>query len=251
MIKFNKEDIFVVSGGSSGFGKAICMKLNSLGATVIAIARNEEKLNQVKLESEFPDNIFTVSKDLSDLDSIPLLIKDMVKNFGKLKGFVHSAGIIDIMPLKGIRIHKIKEMFDVNFFAGLALAKGFSDRRVARENAALVFLSSAVSICGQPGMIQYTSTKGAINSMVKSMALELSKTGIRANSVLPAHIKTEMADLYDEVYSKEYKQELETMYPLGPGEPEDVANLVIFLLSDASRWITGQNIIIDGGRTLI
>ncbi|MCP4350617.1 MAG: SDR family oxidoreductase [Desulfobacterales bacterium] len=252
MIKFNKQDIFIVSGGSSGLGKGICLKINSLGATVIAIARNEEKLNKVKQESEFPENTFAAPKDLSaNLDSVPVFIKELAKKFGKIKGVVHSAGLLDIMPLKGIQIQKAKKVMDINFFAGLALAKGLADRRVYAGNPSIVFLSSIAAICGQPGMIQYASSKGAINAMVKSMALELSKSGIRINSVMPGYVKTRLSEESYHLYSEEYKKELETMYPFGLGEPEDVANIVVFLLSDASRWITGQNIIIDGGRTLI
>ncbi|MCP4109597.1 MAG: SDR family oxidoreductase [Desulfobacteraceae bacterium] len=252
MIKFNQEDIIVVTGGSSGLGREICLRVNSLGATVIAVARNEERLNQAKEESDFPDNFVVVSKDLSvDFDSIPKFVKELAKKFGKLKGLVHAAGVLGLMPLRGIRIQKTKAFFDINYFAGLALAKGFADRRTCSENASIVYISSIAAVTGHLGQIEYGSSKGAVNSLVRTLAIEVAKQNTRVNSVMPAHVVTEMTESFDDIYSEEYKHELKTMYPLGLGKPEDVANLVVFLLSDVSKWITGQNIIIDGGRTLI
>ena len=100
-------------------------------------------------------------------------------------------------------------------------------------------------------MISYSASKGAINSLVKTLAVEVSNRNIRVNSILPGHVETNMTLQNKDANSKEYLNELETMYPLGLGEPEDIANIVTFLLSDKSRWITGQNIVVDGGRTLL
>ncbi len=144
-----------------------------------------------------------------------------------------------------------KKLFDINYFAGLALAKGFADRRVISGNSSIVYISSIAAVNGDMGQLEYGSSKGAVNSMVKVLALELAKQNIRVNSVMPGFIETEMTGQFGDIYSEKFKTELKEMYPLGPGKPEDVANIIVFLLSDASRWVTGQNIIIDGGRTLI
>ena len=132
------------------------------------------------------------------------------------------------------------------------LCKGFSDKRNnIGESSSIVLLSSIASLLGYKGLISYSTSKGAINSLVKSLAVELSQNKVRVNSVSPGHINTELFNQNKELYNKEFLEELETKYPFGLGEPEDIANIVTFLLSDKSRWITGQNIVVDGGRTLL
>ncbi|MDD2886293.1 MAG: SDR family NAD(P)-dependent oxidoreductase [Aliarcobacter sp.] len=252
MIKFNGENI-LVTGASDGLGKAICLLLNSLGANVIGIARSESKLNQLKEEVQFKDKFQYELKDLSiDLDEIPNFVSNISKKYGKLLGLVHSAGGIEILPLKAITENKLNQIHDLNFKAGVMLCKGFSDKRNnIGNNSSIVLLSSIASLLGYKGLLSYSTSKGAVNSLVKSLAVELSQNKIRVNAVSPGHINTELFNQNKEFYSKEFLEELETKYPFGLGEPIYVANLVSFLLSNSSKWITGQNIVIDGGRTLL
>lgn len=252
MIQFNNNDNILVTGASDGIGKAICLLLNSLGANVIGVARNEEKLKCLNNEILIKNRFDYIVKDLSiDIDKIPVFISDVVKQYGKLKGIVHSAGTIEIMPLKAITEKNIDRIHNINFKASVMLAKGFSNKRNnIGDNTSIVFLSSIASLLGYKGLISYSTSKGAINSLVKALAMELSSNKIRVNAVSPGHINTELFNQNKDVYSEEFLNELETMYPFGLGKPEDVGNLVSFLLSDKAKWITGQNIVIDGGRTL-
>lgn len=252
MIKFNGENI-LVTGASDGIGKAICLLLNSLGANVIGIARNKLKLEQLKKEIEFKEKFHYELKDLSlNIDEIPNFISMISKKYGKLLGLVHSAGTIELLPLKAITEDKLNQIHNLNFKAGVMLSKGFSDKRNnIGENSSIVLLSSIASLLGYKGLLSYSTSKGAVNSLVKSLAVELSQNKIRVNAVSPGHINTELFNQNKEFYSKEFLEELETKYPFGLGEPLYVANLVVFLLSNTSKWITGQNIVIDGGRTLL
>ena len=252
MVKFSSENI-LVTGASDGIGKAICLLLNSLGANVIGISRNKSKLEQIKEEVEFKDNFHYELEDLSvNLDEIPSKIFKISKKYGKLLGLVHSAGAIEILPLKAVTEEKLNQIHNINFKAGVMLCKGFSDRRNnIGENSSIVLLSSIASLLGYKGLLSYSTSKGAINSLVKSLAIELSLNKIRVNAVSPGHINTELFNQNKEFYSKDFLDELETKYPFGLGESAYVANLVAFLISDSSKWITGQNIVIDGGRTLL
>ena len=252
MIKFNGENI-LVTGASDGLGKAICLLLNSLGANVIGIARNESKLEQLKKEIEFKEKFHYELEDLSlNIDEIPNVVSMISKKYGKLLGLVHSAGMIEILPLKAITEEKLNQIHNLNFKSAVMLCKGFSDKRNnIGESSSIVLLSSIASLLGYKGLISYSTSKGAISSLVKSLAVELSQNKVRVNSVSPGHINTELFNQNKELYNKEFLEELETKYPFGLGEPEDIANIVTFLLSDKSRWITGQNIVVDGGRTLL
>ena len=155
-------------------------------------------------------------------------------------------------PLKGLTEDKSKALFDLNYFSGLMLGKGFADRRVRQEtDSAIVYISSILALIGNVGILNYAASKGAINSMVKSMALELAPLRVRVNCVSPGYVETEMTKKIAHLYSDEFKEELEKMYPLGLGKLEDVANAVSFLLSKQAQWMTGQNLIVDGGRSII
>ncbi|MCT7574647.1 SDR family oxidoreductase [Aliarcobacter butzleri] len=251
MIKFNGENI-LVTGASDGLGKAICILLNSLGANVIGIARSEDKLKLLKEEMTYKEKFSYVIRDLSvDIDELPNLVSKIAKEYGKLSGLVYAAGKLELLPIKALDSNSIDTLYNVNFKSLLMTTKGFTDKRNSLENSSIVYISSISSILGIKGMISYSASKGAINSLVKTLAVEVSNRKIRVNSILPGHVETNMTLQNKDANSKEYLNELETMYPLGLGEPEDIANIVIFLLSNKSRWITGQNIVIDGGRTLL
>ncbi|MDN5088808.1 SDR family NAD(P)-dependent oxidoreductase [Aliarcobacter butzleri] len=251
MIKFNGENI-LVTGASDGLGKAICLLLNSLGANVIGIARSEDKLKSLKAEMEYKEKFSYIIRDLSiDIDELPSLVSKIAKEYGKLTGLVYAAGKLELLPIKGLDSDSIDNLYNVNFKSLLMTTKGFTDKRNSLENSSIVYISSISSILGIKGMISYSASKGAINSLVKTLAVEVSNRNIRVNSILPGHVETNMTLQNKDANSKEYLNELETMYPLGLGEPEDIANIVTFLLSNKSRWITGQNIVVDGGRTLL
>ena len=249
---YTQKDIFLVTGATSGIGKGVVLSLLSQGAKVIAIGRDSKKLASLKSEAINKNNLILEEKDLSNCDGLDKWILNIAKKYGKVKGLVLSAGIQQITPISSpLSVEKSKELFEINYFSNIQLAKGFCDRRAnIGKGSSVVFLSSIASIKGNMGIIGYAASKGAINSAVKSLALEVAKLGIRVNAVLPGFVKTEMILRWKEVYNKKYMEKMNNEYPLGIGKVEDVTGPILFLLSDESKWITGSEIIVDGGASL-
>jgi len=249
---YTQKDIFLVTGATSGIGKGVVLSLLSQGAKVIAIGRDSKKLASLKSEAINKNNLILEEKDLSNCDGLDKWILNIVKKYGKVKGLVLSAGIQQITPISSpLSVEKSKELFEINYFSNIQLAKGFCDRRAnIGKGSSVVFLSSIASIKGNMGIVGYAASKGAINSAVKSLALEVAKLGIRVNAVLPGFVKTEMILRWKEVYNKKYMEKMNNEYPLGIGKVEDITGPILFLLSDESQWITGSEIIVDGGASL-
>ena len=251
MIKFNGENI-LVTGASDGIGKATCILLNELGANVIGIARSEEKLVQIKEEVVDKNRFHYICRDLSiGLDELPKMVMSIAKNFGKLDGLVCCAGKVDIIPLKGVTSKNINNVFDLNFKSLLLITKGFADKRVSFDGASIVYISSINSLIGSKGIVGYASSKGAINSLVKALALETSNRKIKINGVLPSYIATDVMLGSQDLYNENFIDDTKSLHPLGSGETQDVATLILLLLSSASRLITGQSIAIDGVRSFL
>ncbi|WP_193221009.1 SDR family NAD(P)-dependent oxidoreductase [Aliarcobacter butzleri] len=252
MITFSEDNIFLVTGASSGLGKATSLELNKLGAKVIAVGRNTETLNEVKNISSFPNNIYLEEFDFNHTEKISIFLKDIIKKYGKINGIAHFAGIGKLYPLRATSLEILKEIFELNFFSSYEIVRVMNDKRFKNpDEFSIVLTSSISSIRSFEGLSAYGMSKGAVNSIVVSSALELAKNNVRINSILPGHIETNMTNDLAELQSEEYKREIIESYPLGEGSPEDVAKLTTFLLSNSSKWITGQNIVVDGGRTLL
>ena len=249
---YTSEDIFLITGATSGIGKGVALELNKLGATIIAVGRNLDKLNTLKNKVKDIENLILEEKDLSKSEGLDKWILSLSKKYGKLKGLVLSAGIQQIIPLSSVlSVEKSKELFEINYFSNMQLTKGFCDRRAnIGKGSSIVFLSSIASIRGNSGIVGYAASKGAINSAVKSLAIEVARLGIRVNAVLPGFVMTEMIESWKEIYTKEYIEDMNKSYPLGIGEVRDVVDPILFLLSDKAKWITGSKIIVDGGGSL-
>lgn len=252
MIQFDQEAVFVVTGASSGIGNDIALKLNALGATVIAIGRNESRLASLKVSAACPEQMHIVEKDVStNLESHTEFMQTLSSTYGKLSGLVLAAGMANIEPIKSVNLQNAREVFELNYFASLALARGFSHNMVKSASSSIVFVSSIAPLIGSVGRAIYASSKGAIDALVKSMALEFSRYGIRVNGIAPGHLDTNLTKQDEAKYSAQYIEELNKMYPLGRGKAQDISPMAVFLLSESSRWVTGQVLVVDGGRTLI
>jgi len=237
----------IVTGASSGIGRQCAINFSQLGANVIIIARSKERIKKTFKELRKGNHIF-ILQDITQYDKLEEIVRNTVDKIGKISGFVHSAGIEMILPLKGMHPSYYEKMFAINVIAGFEIAKIISKKKYLDEKgASFVFISSVMGILGQPGRVGYCSSKGALISGVKAMSLELAKKNIRVNCILPGVVKTEMSNKMFQRLSEESKKEIVDMHPLGLGMPADIANASEFLLSDVSRWITGSNLIIDGG----
>jgi NAD(P)-dependent dehydrogenase (short-subunit alcohol dehydrogenase family) len=244
-----KGKTILVTGASSGIGKGIVELLDKLEAKVIMVARREDKLQEIKENLSNAESCY-YCMDLAQLDDIEGLIKKIVAEQGPLDGLVHSAGITSSRPLKTIKPNILDEVMKINFYSFVELCRCISVKKRFGENGLnIVGISSTSSIQGNTSKTAYCASKAAMDASVRCMAKELSGKGIRVNTVAPAFIDTELyeAFLNKGEGSRDADIVMERQY-LGLGKPEDVANAVAFLLSDASRFITGSTIGVDGGK---
>ncbi|MGA2865737.1 MAG: SDR family oxidoreductase [Verrucomicrobiota bacterium] len=240
--------LLIVTGASSGIGRETCRCLSELGARVILVARNREKLAEVAVALAGKDHRIEPF-DLTHSDEIPEWLEGIAKSLGPLDGVVHSAGVFKMRLIRDWSLAETDAMMRINLYPCFALAKGLRRRNCHRPGASLVFLSSIAGIKGQPALAIYTATKAAIVGLTRCLALEFAPDGVRVNCVAPALVQTEMADTLLGSMTADQMAKLAHSHPLGLGKPRDVANAIAFLLADTSRWITGTTLITDGGCT--
>lgn len=237
----------MVTGASSGIGKSISIYLSKLGANIIMVARNEERLKETYNELEPGDHSYYLL-DLSNLDEIKSMMKDVCSNGLKLNGLVHSAGISKTVPLQYLKLSDLNNIMSVNFYSFVELAKYFSKRQYNDKGGSIVAVSSISSKVGARGLSAYCASKGALDSAIRTMSLDLAAKNIRINSIAPSMIATEMYEgLIDIANNDDLETELKKRQFMGIGKPEDVASAAAFLLSDASQFITGTSMVVDGG----
>lgn len=240
-----KDKNILVTGASSGIGRAIAIMASELGATVTIVGRNTDKLNEtISLLTGNGHTMHTV--DLSVSEDIDQLISQSVA----YDGVVFNAGIVEYMPVKFLNDSKIGTTFSVNFDSSVILSQKLIKKKLLNKKGSLVFISSISSKLGVAGTAMYASSKAALTAFSKVLASELALQGIRSNSICPGIVKTAMTEQANDVVSEEELQKAESEYPLGYGETADVAGLVMYLLSDVSKWMTGSDLTIDGGFTL-
>ena len=239
MISFTKDQIFIVTGASSGIGEGTALLLNELGATVVGIARNAERLNAMKSKCKFPENMHVEIKDLADdINSLPQYIKELKNKYGKFTGLAYCAGICQVNPLQTLDYNEMKTLFDIDYFAPIFMAKGFADRRNnVGYGASMVFISSQATSILEGGMVTYAGAKAALSASARVIASELLYSKVRVNCISPGNIDTSMSG----------NRELEKLYAFGFGKIEDASNLIVFVLSDKAKWITKQDYILDCG----
>lgn len=241
--------IIVITGASSGIGRQCAIDCSKMGATVMLIARDEKRLEETLEEMEKPEKHAYYSIDLMKPEGIKVCVETIVSKFGKVDGFIHAAGIEKTLPVKLLTIADYETVFRVNTLSAFEFIRCFSNKKFFNDNGHIVLISSITSIIGRGGVAAYAASKGAMVSAIRPMALEFAKKGICINCVSPGTILTPMMKEFLSTLSEEdYKKRI-SGFPLGLGKVTDVSQICLFLLSEASRWITGQNIILDGGYT--
>ena len=236
----------LVTGASSGIGRAIAVECSKMGAIIILSARNEERLQETLVQLKGSGHSIIVADLNSENDRMMLVEKSP-----NLDGLVNCAGLVKTLPFQFITEEVLQEVMNVNFTAPMLIAAQFVKKKKLIKNSSIVFISSISGVfIGVTANSIYSASKGAVNGMVKNMALELAVKNIRVNSVNPGQIKTNI--LSAGIITDEQLERDTEKYPLKRyGEPEEVAYAVVYLLSDASKWVTGSNLVIDGGFTLL
>lgn len=243
-----KGKLILVTGASSGIGRQCAITCSLMGASVVLLGRDRGRLDETLSSMEYTEKHLLCVVDLIDYDKVAEEIQKIVDEKGKISGLINCAGISTTLPLNAVSPLKMEQFLATNVIGAVNLtrqairASNFSD-----EGGSIVFISSVMGVVGENGKTLYSMTKGALIAAVKSMAVELAPRKIRVNALSPGVVETPMSK--NAIYSRneESLKRIENLHPLGLGQPEDVANACVYMLSDASRWITGTNMIIDGG----
>lgn len=231
----------LITGASSGIGRGIAIACSKMGASVVVNGRNELKLRNTV--SEMAGNYHSILiSDLSDFSSIP----DFVAQLPRLDGIVFCAGLLERILVKQVTETDYDRIFNVNIKSNVLLQSEILRQKKLNKGASIVFMASLGADSPNVGNSLYSATKGAIISFANCLMVELAPRKIRVNCISPAMVKTPMA--YDNFVTEEILREDEMRYPLKRyGTPEDISNLAVYLLSDASSWMTGSNVKITGG----
>lgn len=233
----------LVTGASSGIGRAVAVECSKMGATVIAVARNEQRLKETVTMMESEGCSYYVC-DLTDFDSLDR----MAAEIPNIDGLVNNAGIGIVKPLRFINENDFTKLLKTDTIAPILFLQKMIKKKKINKGGSVVFTSSMAALGGVTnGNSMYVACKGAVSSFVLNAALELGPQNIRVNAVCPAMINTPLVHDGD-TENEEHLKEMEKQYPLKRfGEPEDIAWAMIYLLSDAARWVTGTNMVVDGG----
>ena len=231
----------LVTGASSGIGRGIAIACSKMGANVLVNGRNESRLKETLQLLEGESNKIVVA-DLSN----SVKVTEMVTELPKLDGIVHCAGIGQRVLCKQLQERDLDEMMDVNFKAPVMLQTELLKQKKINKAASIVFIASIAAESPTIGNAMYCASKGAIISYANCLSIELAPRLIRVNCISPAMVWTDL--IFKGGITEEELKEDEKRYPLKRyGTPEDIANLSIYLLSNASSWMTGSNIKLSGG----
>lgn len=235
----------LVVGASSGIGKATAIACSKLGAELTIISRNMAKLRDVSSGLTGTEQHKVYGCDICNDEEV----KSFVGKIDKVDGVVFCAGILKTVPVRFIHRKDIDEVFNTNYYGIVGVCTQLIAQKKLNKFSSLVFISSlTANYLFEYGNAVYSSSKAAILAYSKVLAKELSKRHVRVNSVLPGMVKTEIlkqSDIPEDQFNKD-----EENYPLGYGEPDDIAYACIYLLSDASKWVTGSSLVMDGGLTI-
>lgn len=239
----------LVTGASSGIGRGIAVECSKMGAKLVINGRNKERLDET-FEMLAGDGHMAIIADLTTQEGFDSL----AENCPLIDGFVPCAGIPKIGNVKYISRRDLNDIVEINQNVPILLLSSLLKKRKLQKKSSVVFIASLSGIfVANMGDSLYSTTKGAISGFAKGAALELAAQGIRVNTLCPGLTPTSILEMSNEIFSEEQLMEsTKGKFPLGRlGKPEDIAYAAIYLLSDASSWVTGINLKIDGGYTLL
>ena len=235
----------LITGASSGIGQATAIACDQQGSRLLLLGRNMERLTETlqKLSSK---NHRVLAIDLTNFEDVTQQLSIFLKDVTCIDGVVHAAGITATYPFKLFKPEQLDAILKINVQATFYITKLLL-KKLNKEGASLVFISSIMASVGEKAKTMYAMSKGAVSAGAKSLAIEYASKNVRVNTIAPGIVNTPMTA--NASYKKDEALLAKTLekYPLGFGEPMDIAHSCVFLLSDASSWITGTEITIDGG----
>ena len=244
-----QDKTILVTGASSGIGRGLCQRLDNLGARLVLCFRNASGTDELIGELTRKDHVI-LSADMLHLESIETAAEKLKATGIQLNGCVFAAGSHMLRPLKMMKPEHWHSAFTVNTIAPSHFLKALVQGRMLSNSASIVFISSIAGLKAEPGASAYSGAKGALISLTRSFAGELATQGIRVNCVSPGVVDTRMSQAMFEKLPPTELAELRKRHLLGIGSVSDISEPIAFLLSEMSRWITGQNIVVDGGYSI-
>ncbi|MGX5776746.1 SDR family NAD(P)-dependent oxidoreductase [Methylorubrum zatmanii] len=238
----------LITGASSGIGREMAVSLSGQYRLILS-GRDPGRLQQTRQACQAPDRHLCWARDLADVTTLAQALPAFLReNDARVTGFVHGAALLKVLPLRSIAIGHALDVMNTNVMAALEITRLLLRKDVnSKMLRSVVFVSSIASRFGAKGFSAYCASKAALDGLMKALAVELAPE-VRVNSVLPGSVRTPMTEaMFDDPANAE---RLMRDYPLGVGLPSDIADAVAFLMSDQARWITGHQMVVDGGRSV-
>ena len=240
--------VIVVSGAASGIARQCAISCSKMGAKLVLLDMNEAGLKETMGMVERPEEHYWTSVNLLEYEKVTEIIKDAVAKVGSINGLLNCAGISTTNLFKLTKPEELDKFFRVNVYTGYFLTQECTRMgNLSKEGGSIVFFSSVAGCLGEVGKSTYGMTKAALLNLSKHLACELARKNVRVNSISPGAICTPINMNLPHMKDPEKRAALEAQHLLGLGETSDIANACIYLLSDASRWVTGTNLFVDGG----
>ena len=237
---------YFVTGASSGLGRAASVGLSKVGAKLLMTGRSADRLAETR-DMLAGDGHAVFAEELSDADRTADLIKAATQEHGAVDGIFHSAGVFAVLPAKITRQRNVDDVFNSSVPGAYGVARAAAQKKILNDGGSVVFMSSVAAARANVGLIAYAGAKAAILGINHALAAELAPRKVRVNAIVCGTIETEMHRQMLARSADEHSDANLANHPLGYGQPEDIANVVVFLMSDASRWITGTAMAVDGG----